>query len=356
MSHYTKERNIITFVIDGTNGAYKFDLSNGQFLGLKGTPVKTCRKKTEIRRMLHNSNHYHGSWSNLERVLYNMFDYDYTSAYPRYLDMLKGAERLDAIDFTGDIWNIEDYVYIDSNFAYLNKYIQEELNGEQNQFRTGNFIDYVEFAKAKKELGGMAEQINAQMYRTVKQRIPNVTKEEWAVLIYYLVRGKYWEYHRHSIERLAEYITTCRAMEKEPQKANNFMREYCETMKEYELRKTEFDDKRIRDNYALHKSAFEFAYGDYVVVLPQTAQDIIDEGTNMHHCVGGYVDSVVENTTYIVFIRHKDTPTECYLTCQVHLDGNIGQYYLAYDRTIHTAEDIAFRNAFQMHLTANWNN
>ena len=193
MSHYTKERNIITFVIDGTNGAYKFDLSNGQFLGLKGTPVKTCRKKTEIRRMLHNSNHYHGSWSNLERVLYNMFDYDYTSAYPRYLDMLKGAERLDAIDFTGDIWNIEDYVYIDSNFAYLNKYIQEELNGEQNQFRTGNFIDYVEFAKAKKELGGMAEQINAQMYRTVKQRIPNVTKEEWAVLIYYLVRGKYWE-------------------------------------------------------------------------------------------------------------------------------------------------------------------
>lgn len=356
MSHYTKERNIITFVIDGTNGEYKFDLSNGQFLGLKGTPIKTCQKKTEIRRMLHNSNHYHGGWSNLERVLFNMFDYGYTSAYPRYLDMLKGAERLDAIDFTGDIWNIEDYVYIDSNFAYLNRYIQEELNGEQSQFRTGNFIDYVEFAKAKKELGGMAEQINAQMYRAVKQRIPNATKEEWAVLIYYLVRGKYWEYHRHSIERLAEYITTCRAMEKEPQKVNNFMREYCETMKEYELRKTEFNDKRIRDNYALHKSAFEFEYGDFTIVLPQTAQDIIDEGANMHHCVGGYVGRVVENTTYIVFVRRKDTPNECYLTCQVHLDGNIGQYYLAYDRTIHTAEDIAFRDAFQMHLKANWNN
>ena len=356
MSHYTKERNIITFVIDGVNGNYKFDLSNGQFIGLKGTPVKTCQKKTEIRRMFQSSKNYHGGWSNLERVLYNMFDYGYTSYYHRFLNMLKGAERLDAIDFTGNIWNIDEYEYINANFAYLNKYLQEELNGEQSDFRTHNFILYVEFAKAKKELGGLAEQITPEMYRKMKDYIPNLTKEEWAIAVYYLVRGKYWEYEHGDCRNLVNYINTCRAMEKEPQKVNNFMREYCETKKEYELRKTEFDNKKIRNNYELHKSAFEFEYGNFVVVLPQTAQDIIDEGVNMHHCVGGYVGRVVENNTYIVFIRHKDTPTECYLTCQVGLDGNIGQYYLAYDRIIRSAEDIEFKNAFQNHLKANWNN
>ena len=356
MSHYTKERNNITFIIDGTNGNYKFDLSNGQFFGLKGTAIKTCQKKTEIRRLLQRSNNYHGSWSNLERVLFNMFDSGYTSAYPRFLNMLKGAERLDAIDFTGDIWDIHDFEYINTNFAYLNKYIQDELNGEQSQFRTDNFINYVEFNKARKELGGLAEQLTPEIYRKVKEYLPNITIEEWSVVVYYLIRGKYWEYHHGDCRKLTEYINTCRAMEKEPLKVNNFMREYCETMKEYELRKVEFDNKKIRNNYELHKSAFEFAHGDFVVVLPQTAQDIIDEGRNMHHCVGSYVDRVVDNGTYIVFIRHKDTPTECYLTCQVSTMGDIQQYYLAYDRTIRSAEDIEFKNAFQTHLKANWNN
>ena len=356
MSHYTKERNIITFVIDGTNGNYKFDLSNGQFFGLKGTPIKTCQKKTEIRRMLHNSTNYHNGWSNLERVLYNMFDYGYTSSYPRFLNMLKGAERLDAIDFTADIWDVNDFAYINANFNHLNRFIQSECEGEQSQFRMNNFINYVEFEKAKKELGGLAEQITPEIYRAVKNSLPNITKEEWVVAIYYLVRGKYWEYHRHSLTNLIEYITTCRAMEKEPQKNNNFMREYVETMREYELRRQEFDDKKLRDNYELHKSAFEFEYGNFTIVLPKSAQDIVNEGTNMHHCVGSYVHRVVSNSTYIVFVRHKDTPNECYLTCQVSTEGDIQQYYLAYDRNIHTTEDIEFKNAFQNHLKANWQN
>lgn len=356
MSHYTKERNIITFTIDGTNGNYKFDLATCQFFGLKGTPIKTCQKKTEIRRMLHNSHNYHGGWSNLERVLYTMFDYAYTSFYPRYLESIKGAERLDAIDFTADIWSIDDFAYINANFNYLNRFIQNECEGEQSQFRMHNFTNYVEFEKAKKELGGLAEQITPEMYSSVKRCLPNITKEEWSVAIYYLVRGKYWEYHHQSLQTLCEYITTCRAMDKEPQKNNNFMREYVETMREYELRRKEFDDKKLRNNYELHKSAFEFEYGNFVIVLPKSAQDIVNEGANMHHCVGSYVNRVVSNTTYIVFVRHKDTPNECYLTCQVSTEGDIQQYYLAYDRTIHTTEDIEFKNAFQNHLKANWQN
>jgi hypothetical protein len=132
------------------------------------------------------------------------------------------------------------------------------------------------------------------------------------------------------------------------------MREYCETKATYERKKVEYDDKRLRANYEKHKTAFEFSYGDYVVVVPKSGQDIVAEGQNMHHCVGGYVSNVVENSCYIVFIRHKDTPDKCYLTCQVYTNGNIGQYYLAYDRTISTAEDREFKEAFANHLASHW--
>lgn len=354
MSHYTKERNIITFHIDGVNGVYTFDLSNGVYNGLKGNPVKTCQKSSAIREMLRRSRHYHGGWSNLERVLCNMFEYGYTSHYPRFLAMLSGAERLDAIDFHGTIWYIEDYEYINNHFTELVKYMRENEITSDN-FNLNSFKEWADFNEAKKKLGGLAEQINGQIYKAVTSHIPNITVEEWGVAIYYLIRGKYWDYEHGDCRNLADYILTCRTMEKQPQKVNNFMREYCETKKEYELRKTEFNDRKLRENYELRKEAFTFTYGNYSIVVPQTAQDIIDEGANMHHCVGGYVDRVVNNQTYIVFVRRTDTPDQCYLTCQVHTNGEIGQYYLAYDRTISTAEDRDFRTAFQTHLRANWN-
>jgi hypothetical protein len=143
-------------------------------------------------------------------------------------------------------------------------------------------------------------------------------------------------------------------MEKTPNRQNNFMREYLETKNEYELRKTEFDNKKMALNYAKYGKAWEFEYGNFKIVIPTTAQDIVTEGSRMHHCVGTYVNRVLNGDTYICFVRHKDTPDECYITCQVRTDGTIGQYFLAYDRYINTDEDKAFYNAFAEHLKKVW--
>ena len=120
--------------------------------------------------------------------------------------------------------------------------------------------------------------------------------------------------------------------------------------------KKEFDNKRMQMNYQAHAKAWEFEYGDFTIALPTCGQDIVDEGQNMHHCVGRYVDRVVNGDTYICFVRRKDTPDKCHLTCQVDMNGNIGQYYLAYDNTISSSEDVAFKAAFQNHLREVWGN
>jgi hypothetical protein len=143
-------------------------------------------------------------------------------------------------------------------------------------------------------------------------------------------------------------------MEKTPNRQNNFMREYLETKGEYELRKAEFDNNKLRHNYAKRSKAFEFTFGNHSVVVPKETKDIIDEGANMHHCVGGYVNDVLKGYTFIVFVRRTDTPDKCYITAQVNTDGTLGQYFLAYDRYISSDEDIDFKKAFAKHLAENW--
>lgn len=349
MSTYRKERNIIIFNIDGVNGEYRLDLNSGTFYGIKGNPIKTCPKKSAIVNVLWNS--ADTSYPNLRSLLRSMIGNNaYTSTYPRFVEALSGAEKIDALGIDKLRCDLDGYVYIGKHIKEFNAYRNER---GLNNFHFFDFRRWLNYENAKKTLGNVAEQMTEDMYDTLLNSMPNITKEELIVAIYYLVRGKMWEYEGN-VRNLVRYFGYCRTMEIEPQKVNNFMREYCETKATYERKKTEYDDKRLRANYEKHKTAFEFTYGDYVVVLPQSGQDIVAEGRNMHHCVGGYVNQVVENSCYIVFIRHKDTPDKCYLTCQIYTDGEIGQYYLAYDRRISTAEDKAFKEAFASHLATHW--
>ena len=349
MSTYRKDRNNIIFNLDGVNGEYRLDLNSGILNGVKGNPIKTCPKKSAIIDILWDNTDK--TYANLRSLLRSMISNNtYTSAYTRYVEALSGAEKIDALGIEELCCDLEGYIYIGKHIKEFNIYRNEK--GLQ-YFHHSHFRKWLNYENAKKMLGSMAEQMTEDMYDRLISEMPTITAEELSVAIYYLVRGKMWEYER-SVSNLVRYFNYCRLMETAPQKVNNFMREYCETKAVYEQKKAEYDDKQLRANYEKHKSAFEFAYGDYMVVLPQSGQDIVAEGQNMHHCVGSYVNRVVENSCYIVFIRHKDTPDKCYLTCQVYTNGEIGQYYLAYDRRITTAEDIAFKEAFANHLATHW--
>ena len=347
MSHYTKERNLITIQLDGVNGVYVLNIENGEFLGLKGQPIKTCQRKNVIRQLFVGDNSHH-----LNRMLHWVFDFGQTSEYPRFTRAMGAAERLDNMGFVGRLWSIDDYDFIGQMFNEFVRYRRTLNEGEE--FNINTFRDWIDLEEARGSLGGIADHIAPAMYRDVVRHLNDITQEEWGIIAYYLSRNKMWEYDGNSY-KVCDYIRLCRYMNKKPQKQNNFPREYVETKKTYELNKKEYEDNKLRANYAKQEKAFTFTYGDYSVFCPTCAKDIIDEGANMHHCVGTYVGSVVNNNTYIVFIRKTATPDQCYLTCQVHTNGEIGQYYLAYDVRISKQEDIEFRNALERHLRENWN-
>lgn len=350
MSTYRKEKNLIIISLDNTTGDYRLDINTGVFYGIKGSPVKTCPRRSEIRSLLPYYRSDDGT--NLTYVVRKMIDnYANTSVYARFAAAMQSADKVDALGFPLLSLREGQYVYLGENMKALSLWAKDN---DKAEFVYRDFFRWCEYEKAKKNLGAVADLLTPDMYYTITHSRPDLTTEEIGVCAYYLGRGKYWEYHNGSVNSLITYIEQCRMLEKAPQKVNNFMREYCETKQEYELRKTEFDNKKMALNYAKYGKAWEFEYGDFKIVIPTTAQDIVTEGSRMHHCVGSYVSRVLNGDTYICFVRHKNTPDECYITCQVHTDGTIGQYFLAYDRYISTDRDKEFYKAFQEHLKAVW--
>lgn len=356
MANYSivKERNIVKF-LDENNSFYALDINSGVFIGKSGKPIKTCPIVSAIHNPLYNLN------TNLSYVLRGMFRHckGDTSLYKseKWLTLLAISEKLDGMNIRNLEFNsLHHYEFIADNFElfvkYNNKYpITDDIGGyELNR----DFTSFVKMQDITKIIPNFYDIATIGMWRSVTSNgSRSYTKEEWEVILYYLAKQKVWEYDQNA-DRVLEYLDYCKAMEKPFNKQTNFMREYVETKKTYNLYKTEFDNRRLRNSYDKHKTAFEFAFGDYVVVLPTCANDIIDEGNNMHHCVGNYTNRVINGEDYIVFIRHKDSPDKCYITCEIYTNGNIGQYFLAYDNYIHSQTDIDFKNAFASHLKSNW--
>lgn len=349
MSTYTKERNFIIITLDGASADYRLDINSGVFYGMKGSPIKTCPRKGEICGLFPYWRNDNGT--NLGYALRKMFSDYKPTEFHQYTQYLMAADKLDSAGIPLLTLSDKNLIFASENIKLLVAYLKEV---PANDFSMGDFKAFAEFEKVRNSLGTLADQLTAEMYHAIISHIPSVTKEELAVCTYYLTKGKLWEYENHNIRKLTNYIDWCRLMDKKPEKVSNFMREYVETHKTYELRKTEFNDKKLRYNYEKQAKAWEFEYGNYQIVIPTCGQDIVLEGQLMHHCVGGYVNNVIENSCYICFVRNKADLSAPYITCQVYTDGEIGQYFLAYDKYISKEEDKVFRQVFGEHLRKVW--
>ena len=90
-------------------------------------------------------------------------------------------------------------------------------------------------------------------------------------------------------------------------------------------------------NDAQKNKAFGMAYAGFArkavlsneelqIVCPKRANDLVDEGKVLHHCVGSYIDKVAEGRCLIVFVRRVEEPKKPYATVEVR-DGKIAQIH-----------------------------
>lgn len=88
----------------------------------------------------------------------------------------------------------------------------------------------------------------------------------------------------------------------------------------------------------------QLAYDDkkekYIVIIPSSYKDIIEEGKNLHHCVGSYVDLVRKRETKIIFMRERNSKEKSLITLEVR-NSLLRQYAGVCDRKV-TEEEMKF--------------
>ena len=97
----------------------------------------------------------------------------------------------------------------------------------------------------------------------------------------------------------------------------------------------------------------EFEDKRYKIIVPNTPKEISQEGARQHHCVAGYIRSVLDGQCLILFLRRKECEERPFLTIEYNMQGTLRQIRGKFNRSIRemtTAEQekalIKFLNAW----------
>lgn len=87
-------------------------------------------------------------------------------------------------------------------------------------------------------------------------------------------------------------------------------------------------DEIAREKFAKRyeeRRELEYVGEKYIVIQPQSMDEIIAEGKALCHCVSGYAQRHADGELTIMFLRMKSRPKKPYYTIEVTNDGKIGQ-------------------------------
>lgn len=345
-----KERNLVYLQSDTKTKPYKIDLSNGHLYGLKGDAV--CN----IPAVLRSEN-----WRTENNILY-----DYLSRYilngsfrsaSRYMAELATYEKLAALNNPHLIYsrlNSRQMTVLNNHWSTICKII----NGLTEDTYLHNIVTNSGYALWKEKNGIEPDEYFTEgMCHMIYDHYNEWSKEKIHRAAYFMAKGLYEFFSESStcVDKIEQYFRWCELLEEQPTKGD-FLRLYVEAKRKYNLRKIEIDNKAISDYQTAVANKLAFEDDSFIVIIPTTAKEIIEEGEAQHNCVGRlYLPKVVDKTTHIVFIRQKNAPNDSYITCEVSNYGEVNQYLLAYNRWVdENTPEAMFRKAYKEHLKKVW--
>lgn len=352
--NYIKNKNIVSIYVDENNTrCYTLDINTGVLTGLRNRPVQrmgaTYRKEFVDK--------YNGKKSNSFLLFYILwafeFDYDLKTDVMAFWDKVDSLNDKVVNKCLGQWPLLLSEEILNYNFNKIIKYVHANPNCHWDKVVEDFTMEEI-FNKIGSDIQLTVDDVKKLAYVLTNSNIKALTPAELRMYNYYVYTQHIDELGLNAKELVRTYLINCRKLGVEPRKNNNPIREFYETQKRYNQLKDALSAKAFAKTYEKHPKAWEFEYGNFVVCIPTTGADLVIEGAKMHHCVGGYVNDVERGSTYICFIRHKDTPDVPYITCQVRNNGTIGQYYLAYDHNISSDEDKEFKKAYQAYLKTIW--
>ena len=92
------------------------------------------------------------------------------------------------------------------------------------------------------------------------------------------------------------------------------------------------------------------AHNSYVIIVPQTYEDLVDEGKQQNNCVGHYYnDSILRGENLILFIRHSNSPKKSYITCRYNIEKqDIVEYRYKNNQNVYGNDIIIIQKVAEM--------
>lgn len=84
----------------------------------------------------------------------------------------------------------------------------------------------------------------------------------------------------------------------------------------------EFVNKAIFDKIKDTYKKYEYENDRFMVISPESQEDIVNEGLVLHHYVASYVNRHVDGLSAIMFIRKKDEPDKPFYTMEICPNNN----------------------------------
>ena len=177
-------------------------------------------------------------------------------------------------------------------------------------------------------------------------------------LIEYLCFDLYAQgYERIPLNTYMDYLSMCISYEDKVKDKypKALLTEHDKISLKCTLARKEIDKKRFKAENDKFKRMIGikedtvFEYKDKVMILPTDSKDLIDEGQNLGHCVGTYIERVANGNCIIAFVRKKAEMDSSYLTVEFTKRNEYGStgYTIAQiqgdnKRTILTLDEIKF--------------
>lgn len=112
------------------------------------------------------------------------------------------------------------------------------------------------------------------------------------------------------------------------------------------LRNRDYENNQeLSDKISNLSTKFEkyvFEDDDFLVTYPKNVKDLIEEGTQLCHCVATYAIPIATEMTNVFFIRKKDEPNVPFVTLEMDNDENIIQIKGKYDLDVSDQDVLNF--------------
>lgn len=118
--------------------------------------------------------------------------------------------------------------------------------------------------------------------------------------------------NKHDLEIIHDNLIEIQRIEREEQEARWNM-EKAERLKDQKKKFEKLQEKRIEK--------YEEIGDEFAVIVPKELNDLVKEGSRLHHCVGSYVERHAYGDTNILFLRRKEELDTPFYTIEV-TNGN----------------------------------